>query len=298
MGVMMLTAAQTTGYASAQVLNTPQRAECRTRQSCGIFTSIDFLWPGSAMSEKQPEMAKASGRLVAVFKYLAASLNKGRTLNNQREKAMNALRVLTSEIRLIDGLYSLNDLHKAAGGADKHRPTFFMRLDTTQALMTEIRCADLHTIASRIITGRGKPQGTYVCKELVYAYAMWVSPSFHLKVIRAFDAMQQSSAKRLQLPIDAFITMHTAASSLAGQRYLVTFNDEGTGYRAKPVPNDACVMTIEQFVKSLGDCNVVAYPNLLADLIDAVAHRVKRHMEYSRYMEQQVIDTRTRGKAL
>ena len=60
------------GVICEQVLNTPLTAECRTRQTCGIFTSIGFQWPGSVIVEQQPAMAKASGRLLAVFKYLAA----------------------------------------------------------------------------------------------------------------------------------------------------------------------------------------------------------------------------------
>lgn len=61
------------------VLNTPPTSGSRTRQTCGFFTSIDY--GRVACIPKNSRKAKVTGRLVAVFKYLTAPLNKGK-LNN------------------------------------------------------------------------------------------------------------------------------------------------------------------------------------------------------------------------
>ena len=93
------------------------------------------------------------------------------------------------------GRYCLNDLHKASGGEDKHAPYRFIRNEQTQALIAEINRSPNMVNACEMIKG-GLDQGTYVVKQLVYAYAMWISPSFNLKVINTFDAV----ANHQQLP--------------------------------------------------------------------------------------------------
>lgn len=100
---------------------------------------------------------------------------------------MNSLVIANTGIRQdADGRYNLNDLHKSSGGAAKHKPGNWLRLDETKGLVDEIeRCSDVSNALN--VNQGGNMQGTFVCKELVYAYAMWISPKFHLQVIRTFD---------------------------------------------------------------------------------------------------------------
>lgn len=109
---------------------------------------------------------------------------------------MSNLAILNTSIRSYENLFSLNDLHVASGGKDKHRPSFFIRLDTTKDLIAEIEKETPNAL--KVI--RGTQGGTYACEELMLAYAMWISPKFHLVVLRAFLAMHRKQPQQLALP--------------------------------------------------------------------------------------------------
>lgn len=139
--------------------------------------------------------------------------------------------IANTKIRQDDeGRYCLNDCHRASGMSNSKKPSEWLRNNQTQELIETLETAensqsgnsrfggkppfsenvvkggnvelinelgDARIIASdklvnpvNVIKG-GNNQGTYVVKELVYAYAMWISPAFHLKVIRAYDDLVQ-----------------------------------------------------------------------------------------------------------
>lgn len=111
--------------------------------------------------------------------------NQGHNVENS-----TALTVAGTSVRQVNGLYSLTDLHKASGAEAKHRPNYFLDSDQTQALIGEISKAGIPAFEAK----RGNNGGTYACKELVIAYAAWISAAFHLKVIRVFlDAVQPAA---------------------------------------------------------------------------------------------------------
>lgn len=119
-----------------------------------------------------------------------------------------------------EGRYCLNDLHRASGGEKRHGPSYWLTNAQTRALIDE-----LATTGIPVVTLEGAGGGTYVAKELVYAYAMWISAAFHLKVIRAYDAavvtqppafvVPQTMAQALRLAADQFEQIEVQREALA-----------------------------------------------------------------------------------
>lgn len=83
----------------------------------------------------------------------------------------------------VHGRFCLNDLHRAAGGEPKHRPSRWLENQQTKELVSEIEITGIPAIETI------QKKGTFSCRELIYCYAMWISPVFHLKVIHAYDAL-------------------------------------------------------------------------------------------------------------
>ena len=104
---------------------------------------------------------------------------------------MSTLTIQDKSVRTFDNLYCLNDIHKASNTSQSKKPHEWSRQHQTKELIQEIVQSGNPRLAIKTIHG-GANRGTYACKELVYAYAMWISPKFHLYVIRAFDAIPQT----------------------------------------------------------------------------------------------------------
>ena len=97
------------------------------------------------------------------------------------------------------GRYSLNDLHRASGGEKRHQPSNWLAIQQVQEFIKELEneiltqenlTPGIPGVKNPINQQQGRYGGTFVVKELVYSYAMWVSPKFQLKVIRVFDSFR------------------------------------------------------------------------------------------------------------
>ncbi len=116
-----------------------------------------------------------------------------------------------------DGRYSLTDLWKASGGEKKNQPNNWLDSKTTQEKIDYLSSTKQGSLPIAKILGKGKKQGTYVCKQLVYDYAMWLSPEFNFKVIDTFDAVITNKL----MEVDRVKLRHAAASTNKVQNAII-----------------------------------------------------------------------------
>lgn len=125
-----------------------------------------------------------------------------KSLAKSTAKCTNSIAISGIKIHMeAEGRYSLNDLHKASGDEQRHRPKYWLELNQTTELIDEILKGGITPfkndsvsnagipVFKPVVSKKGRYGGTYVCKELVYSYAMWISAAFALKVIRAYDVV-------------------------------------------------------------------------------------------------------------
>ena len=159
--------------------------------------------------------------------------------------------ILNTPIRqTADGLFCVNDLHKAAGGAKKDKPSNWLRLESTKGIVRELESERNQVLTSedlsinrhlRVVSGSPESGGgAFVARELVYAYAMWISPKFHLQVIRTFDAHVQAqiaalaqdatSYQAIAMSSDDLLISDAAIILKVKQKEFFTFLSKGLGW--------------------------------------------------------------------
>jgi hypothetical protein len=108
-----------------------------------------------------------------------------------------------------NGLYLITDLWKASGSLSKDLPQKWLELKSTQKYLRFLNAipetGSISKSSEIITTGEKSFHGTYVCEELVYSYAMWISCEYHHLVITTFkdfvnaDSFEEIKALKYKL---------------------------------------------------------------------------------------------------
>lgn len=82
-----------------------------------------------------------------------------------------------------EGRFNLNGLHKASGREKKHGPSYWLALEGTIQLISELQN---QTTGITVVKKAGRTGGTFAHELLAIEYAGWISPKFRLQVNQTF----------------------------------------------------------------------------------------------------------------
>lgn len=100
-----------------------------------------------------------------------------------------------------EGRFNLNALHKASGAEKKNGPSYWLALDTTKSLISELeqQLSDTEISVSVIKSVKGGlNQGSYAHELLAVSYAAWISPAFQIQVNKVFIAYRTGNLQLKQ----------------------------------------------------------------------------------------------------
>lgn len=126
-----------------------------------------------------------------------------------------------------NGLYSLMDLHKSSGLGKNYIPSQFLRNKQTMSLISALESEHGKENTMQARHG-GASAGYCACKELVVAYAMWLSPEFYSKVVKTFihiaegnemAAMREAGTKAALSRLKILTSEYTALKGCAPVGY-------------------------------------------------------------------------------
>lgn len=123
-----------------------------------------------------------------------------------------------------EGRYNLNALHKASGLGGNKAPAQWLRTQTAQDLIEEVKketvqdrivSTDVQKCTSPIITVKGGiNQGTFAHELLAVSYAGWISPKFQLMVNQVFLDYKKGELKNIQKPFKSYLPEYRQARAM------------------------------------------------------------------------------------
>lgn len=93
--------------------------------------------------------------------------------------------------------FSLTDIWKLSGMGEEKRPSKWLKTEHAQQQIAYLEfLSEIHhgRILPSCETSKSKNVGTWAIKELAISYAMWLSPEYHVEVVKGF--MEYEEAKR------------------------------------------------------------------------------------------------------
>ncbi len=185
-------------------------------------------------------------------------INKQKLVNPENLPVIAGVEITIDSV----GRFNLNALHKASGVEKKNGPSYWLALESTRALISELEQTLTDTGISvsviNVIKG-GLNQGTFAHELLAIEYAGWISPAFRLQVNQTFIDYRTGklAAVNNQLPNfdDPIAAAEAWIEARKAERLALGYAERQARYISKLESHLADGITPVQFCKQLNGVN-------------------------------------------